>query len=225
MVPTMGISTGMNIPQGAEQSKGGIAVPAALPGPVGYSQTNVQVVGVDEPDIVKNDDRYIYTISGSTLAIIDAYPVAGASVISKTELSDTPKDIFVNGDRLVLFTTGYGSPDYPVQPSGAEQAIGMIAPMPPYRYNTPSTHALVYDISDRKNPKPMKDYTIEGDYIDARMIGPLVYMVTREQVYPYSGQKHRRSRPPRRHHHGHPAGRLVLRQPRIAVHLHHDHLD
>ena len=123
---TMGTGTGMNIPQGAEQSKGGIAVPAALPGPVGYSQTNVQVVGVDEPDIVKNDARYIYTISGPTLAIIDAYPAAGAAVISKTELSDTPKDIFVNGDRLVLFTTGYGSPDYPVQPSGAEQAIGMI---------------------------------------------------------------------------------------------------
>ena len=31
----------------------------------------------------------------------------------------------------------------------------------------------------------IKDYTIEGDYTDARMIGSLVYMVTREQVYPY----------------------------------------
>ncbi len=188
MVPTIGTSTGMNVPQRSDQEKGGIAVPAALPGPVGYSQTNVQVVGVDEPDIVKNDDRYIYTISGSTLAIIDAYPATGASVISKTEISDTPRDIFVNGDRLVLFTTGYGAPDYPVQPPGAEPATGMIAPMPPYRYDSPSTHALVYDISDRKNPKVLKDYTIDGDYIDARMIGSLVYMVTREQVYPYSGR-------------------------------------
>ena len=187
MVPTIGTSTGMIVPQRSDQEKGGIAVPAALPGPVGYSQTNVQVAGVDEPDIVKNDNRYIYTLSGSTLAIIDAYPAAGASVISKTEISDTPKDIFVTGDRLVLFTTGYGTPDYPVQPSGAEPAIGMIAPMPPYRYNSPSTHALVYDISDRKNPKVLKDYTIDGDYIDARMIGSLVYMVTREQIYPFTG--------------------------------------
>ena len=52
-------------------------------------------------------------------------------------------------------------------------------------YNSPVTHAVIYDISDRKNPKMLKDYTIEGDYTDARMIGSLVYMVTREQVYPY----------------------------------------
>jgi inhibitor of cysteine peptidase len=186
MVPTIGTSTGMNVPQRSEE-KGGIAIPAALPGQVGYSQTNVQVAGVDEPDFVKNDDRYIYTISGSTLAIIDAYPAAGASVLSKTEISDTPKDIFVTDDRLVLFTTGYGTPDYPVQSSGAKPATGMIAPMPPYRYNSPETHVLVYDITDRKNPKLMKDYSIDGNYIDARMIGSLVYMVTQEQIYPYSG--------------------------------------
>ncbi len=61
------------------------------------------------PDIIKNDNRYIYTISGPTLAIIDAYPAAGALVISRTEIADTPKDIFVNGDRLVLFSTRDGN--------------------------------------------------------------------------------------------------------------------
>jgi uncharacterized secreted protein with C-terminal beta-propeller domain len=185
MVPTIGI---VSDAQRAEQAKGGLAVPAALPGTVGYSQTNVQVVGVDEPDIVKNDGKYIYTISGSTLAIIDAYPAAGASVISKTEISDTPKDLFVNGDRLVLFTTGTGTPETMPQPAtGIEPAIAREMPMPPYRYNSPSTHAIVYDISDRKNPKVMKDYTIDGDYTDARMIGSLVYMVTRQQIYLNTG--------------------------------------
>ena len=187
MVPTIGISTGMNVPQRSDE-KAGIGIPApALPGSVGYSQTNVQVAGVDEPDIVKNDDRYIYTISGSTLAIINAYPAAGASVISKTEISDTPKDLFVSGDRLVLFSTGMGTPETIAQPSGAGPAIAQEMLMPPMRYNSPFTHATVYDISDRKNPRVLKDYTIDGDYIDARMIGSLVYMVTREQVYTYAG--------------------------------------
>ena len=157
-----------------------------LPGTVGYSQTNVQVAGVDEPDIVKNDDRYIYTISGSTLVIVDAYPAANAAIISKTEFSDTPKDLFVTGDRLVLFTSGTGTPVNIAQPAaGGPVAAPMIA-VPPVRYNSPSTHAIVYDISDRKNPAVMKDYTVDGDYIDARMIGTLVYMVTREQIYPYA---------------------------------------
>ena len=59
-----------------------------------------------EPDFVKNDARYIYVISGSTLTIVDAYPATSASVLSKTELEDTPREIFINGDRLVLLKTG-----------------------------------------------------------------------------------------------------------------------
>ena len=57
--------------------------------------------------------------------------------------------------------------------------------MPPVGVRTPLTHAIIYDISDRKNPVIQKDYNIGGDYIDARMIGTNVYMVSREQVYPY----------------------------------------
>ena len=148
-----------------------------------YSTTNIQVAGVDEPDIVKNDARYIYTISGQTLTIVDAYPAEKASIVSKTEISDTPKDLFVTGDRLVLFTLGYGSPDYPVEKTRI--GIAEIMPRRPVYSNSPVTHAVIYDISDRSSPKVMKDYTIEGDYTDARMIGSLVYMVTREQVYPY----------------------------------------
>ena len=187
MVPTIGINTGVNVPQQSGQEKSGTAVPAALPGTVGYSQTNVQVAGVDEPDIVKNDDRYIYTISGSTLVIIDAYPAAGASIISKTDISETPKDIFVTGNRLILFLTGTGTTETIAQPVIGGAATGQVMPMPPLRYNSLTTHAVVYDISDRKNPTVMKDYSIDGDYIDARMIGSLVYMVTREQIYPYAG--------------------------------------
>lgn len=181
LVPTMATRTDS---KAAEQASG-IGIPAPVPigsggaGSAGYSKTNVQVAGVDEPDIIKNDNRYIYVISGPNLVIVDAYPAAGASVISTTETADTPRDIFIRGDRLVLFSTGTatlgtGSP-------GAELAM-----MPPYwRPSSPVTHVTIYDISDRANPRVLKDYSIEGDYIDARMIGSLVYLVTREQIYPY----------------------------------------
>jgi uncharacterized secreted protein with C-terminal beta-propeller domain len=187
-------SSGMGLQANQESAKSSMAVPVpAASGAVDYSsvssgagdysKTNIQVVGVDEPDIVKNDARYIYTISGQTLTIVDAYPAEKASVLSKTEISDTPKDLFVTGDRLVLFNQGYGSPDYPLEKTTSVKAE--IMPRRPGYSNSPVTHAVIYDISDRSNPKVMKDYTIEGDYTDARMIGTLVYMVTREQVYPY----------------------------------------
>ena len=54
-----------------------------------------------------------------------------------------------------------------------------------YRKSMPVTHAVFYDISDRAHPKVLKDYTIDGDYIDARLIGSNLYLVTREQVYTY----------------------------------------
>ncbi len=149
----------------------------------GYSQTTIQVAGVDEPDIVKNDAGYIYVISGSTLAIVDAVPAANATVISKTELYDTPRDLFVNGNRLVLFTVGWGPED---STTTTTDIVSGSYGVPP-RYQTPiqTTHAIVYDISDRSTPQVLKDYTIEGDYIDARLIGSTVYMITREQIYPY----------------------------------------
>jgi len=42
-------------------------------GAADYSQTNVQVAGVDEADFVKNDDKYIYMIAGNKLVIVNGY--------------------------------------------------------------------------------------------------------------------------------------------------------
>ncbi|MFA5295529.1 MAG: beta-propeller domain-containing protein [Methanoregulaceae archaeon] len=180
MVPT--IST--DAMQRSEMASG-IPAPSAWGGSAGgsggvpYSTTNVQVAGVDEPDIIKNDNRYIYTISGQNLVIIDAYPAARAAVLSRTEITDTPRDIFLLGDRLVLFSTGTET-----HGSDVQTAESMMMP-PYYRPYSPVTHATIYDISDRAKPQLLKEYSIEGDYLDARMIGSLVYLVTQEQIYPY----------------------------------------
>ncbi len=182
---TGGMGDGVNAPQGsAEKSDSGIPA-SSQQGSIDYSKTNIQVTGVDEPDIIKNDGRYIYTISGQTLAIIRAYPAEGASVVSETEINDTPKELFVNGDRLILFSTG-------TEPSETrlETTDPWRNPMPPYyRPYSPVTFTTIYDISDRNHPAMLKEYTIEGDYLDARMIGSLVYQITREQISPYYGNQ------------------------------------
>ncbi len=143
--------------------------------------------GVDEPDFVKNDARYIYVISGSTLTIVDAYPASTASILSKTEIEDTPREIFVNGDRLVLFRTGTEDIAGSDTTQGTD-VVSKVAIMPRYPYyrTAPVTHAVFYDISDRRNPKLLKEYTIDGDYANARMIGSTVYLLSRESVYPYN---------------------------------------
>jgi uncharacterized secreted protein with C-terminal beta-propeller domain len=176
-----------------ESSAKGVSTSGALPsaagiGSPGYSQTNVQVAGVDEPDFVKNDARYIYVISGNTLTIVDAYPATSASVLSKTELEDTPREMFINGDRLVLLKTGSSDIEVSGTPHGTDivAKVAMMPPRYPYYRSAPVTHAVFYDISDRAHPKVLKDYTIDGDYVNARMIGSTVYLLSRESVNPYN---------------------------------------
>jgi len=164
MVPTVGINADSKAMAQSEQASG-IPAPSVWGGGPGaggvpYSQTNVQVAGVDEPDIIKNDNRYIYTISGQNLVIIDAYPAARASVISATEIADTPRDIFVRGDRLVLFSTGTPGADTYQEHSESRMIPAYYIPSPPV------THATIYDISNRAKPAVMKDYSIDGNYIE-----------------------------------------------------------
>ena len=70
---------------------------------VDYSTTNIQVEGVDEADIVKSNGKYIYVVSGNKVIIIDAYPAENARVLSEIEAGEHPTELFINGNKLVVF--------------------------------------------------------------------------------------------------------------------------
>ncbi|MEA1904476.1 MAG: beta-propeller domain-containing protein, partial [Candidatus Hadarchaeota archaeon] len=90
-----------------------VAVPRSLDGAEGirkgegfsadFSTTNIQVGGVDEADIVKSDGKYIYVVSGNRVIIIDVYPAESAKILSEIEENGNPTEIFINGDKLVVF--------------------------------------------------------------------------------------------------------------------------
>ena len=141
-----------------------------------YSTTNIQVAGVDEADFVKNDGKYIYVITQDKLVIVDAYPAEDAKIVSETDIDGTPKEMFVNGDRLGLFTQEYDD-------------IYVIAEYDyvPRQRSVQTTHLYVYDISDRSDPEEVKDYSVSGSYYQSRMIGGIVYFITSESPYYYEG--------------------------------------
>ncbi len=68
-----------------------------------FSTTNIQVEGVDEPDFVKNDKKYIYVVSGTKISIVDAYPAENMSKISEIEMEDYTSEMFINGNKLIAF--------------------------------------------------------------------------------------------------------------------------
>ncbi|MFQ5941687.1 MAG: beta-propeller domain-containing protein [Nitrososphaerales archaeon] len=143
-------------------------------GLIDFSTTNVQVKDVDEPDFLKNDGKYVYILSNDKLTIIDAYPPENATIIAKVALDvqrQNLQNMFLNNDRLIIFYQS-NEPDYIIERYGYQ-------PVPVY---SPKTHALVLDISDREDPKTVKNYEVRGYYREARMIGDHVYFVTRSDI-------------------------------------------
>ena len=78
---------------------------AAMASGVEYSQTNIQVSGVDEADIVKTDGSYIYQLSNHKVLIYKAYP-ADKMVLEGTILfSDgqfNPEELYIRENKLVI---------------------------------------------------------------------------------------------------------------------------
>ena len=155
-----------------------MAVPSAA-GSEDYSKTNIQVEGVDEADIVKNDGKYIYAVSGKKVIIIDVYPAESASIVGEIELNGSPNEIFVNGDKLVVF----GQENYYSRQTVSMPEIGIVP-----RPYTQGTFLNVYDITDRSNPVITRNISIDGYYYDSRMIGDYVYVIVNENVYYSSPQ-------------------------------------
>jgi uncharacterized secreted protein with C-terminal beta-propeller domain len=164
-------------PTVSEGSSAPAAAPSASSGQISndYSTTNIQVEGVDEADFVKNDGKYIYTISRNKIVIVDAYPADSAKIVSQIELNGTPQEIFINKDKLIVF--GYEDYSY----SSKAVTLPSIGIMPP-RYYSPRTFVNVYDVTDRANPVLTRNVSVDGNYFDSRMIGDYVYLIANDPV-------------------------------------------
>jgi len=138
-----------------------------------YSTTNIQVEGVDEADIVKNDGKYIYTISQKKVLILDAYPAKNASVLSEIKFDQdiNIQELFIYKNKLVVI--GQASSElFKVSP---ESLI-------PYPYYEPQTVVQIFSIIDKENPTLEKEYKVTGSYYDARVVGDYVYFLSQKNM-------------------------------------------
>ncbi|MCK4635947.1 MAG: beta-propeller domain-containing protein [Candidatus Moranbacteria bacterium] len=139
-----------------------------------HSETNVQVQGVDEADIVKTDGDYIYVVSKKNLFIVDSKNAENLNILSKLEFDDQPQNIYLNGDRLIVF--------------GRNNEIRKKEIYSNFKRRSQYTFFKVFDISDRKNPRQLKNYDFEGNYSNSRMIGDYVYFLTNASNINYADE-------------------------------------
>ncbi len=150
-----------------------------------YSTTNIQVQGVDEADIVKNDGKYIYTAFGDTINIIDAYPAENSKILSVIKINGNVNEIFINDNKLVIFGIERNDDPVPYGDNGLlmkSKALPSSLMPPAYYYRESKSFVKVYDISDREKPELERNLLYEGSYFNSRMIDNFVYAIINQPI-------------------------------------------
>lgn len=74
-----------------------------------FSETTVQVPGVDEADFVKAEGDRIYLLQGNVLYVLDAQDAHQTQVVSSIVIEGSPSDLYVKNGR-VLVTSSVSGP-------------------------------------------------------------------------------------------------------------------
>ncbi|MCL1798081.1 MAG: beta-propeller domain-containing protein [Eggerthellaceae bacterium] len=163
-----------------------------------YSETNVQVKGIDEGDIVKTDGKNIYMISGPDVVIIQADGAdtkeIGRILVDDVSLNkDTdehtiyPREMYVNNNILLVLY------EYSIQEEIAEEDLPNNAAenrdkafYNPSFYYRSVTEVARWDVSDPQNPVHLNTLGQDGYYRSSRLQGTTLYLVTDYYVYDFS---------------------------------------
>lgn len=139
-----------------------------------YGKTNVQVEGVDEADILKNDGENLYLLKGNTLHVIRAYPADAMEELAVVVLKEPFDDEIISyfyANEMFLYNN----------------YVCVILSCSYAEEYTSRTMALVYDISDPANPVFVQRFAQDGLYISSRIAdGRLVLVTSHRDFYTYN---------------------------------------
>ncbi len=139
------------------------------------SNTNLQVAGVDESELIKTDgtNLYFYNSKDHVVYISKAFPATELSIIKKIKIPDSFVDpkLFLVDKKLIILSTKYNNTDYG------------------YRYwfnRQTKTVVVVYNIADVNNLRIDRYYETDGSVSESRMIGKYLYILSNSQFsFPY----------------------------------------
>ncbi len=132
------------------------------------SDTNVQVDGVDEADLIELSGDMLYVLSNSTLRIVRINAPDDLEELASISVEGRGQGIYLDGDRLTVVSTDYDRLD----------SISRINP----RYWLPRTAeqtvVSVFDVSDPEAIDLVKEVRLEGQYESSRVIDGRLQLIT-----------------------------------------------
>jgi len=135
-----------------------------------YSTTNIQIAGVDEGDLVKTDGRYLYIGVGPEVTIVDAQSAADMRILSRLGSEGQTAALYLSDHRLTVISQSA----MPFVDFGVRH---------PSEIAEPTFRVTVYDVTAPETPQLISRLELEGNYVDSRMIGQTVYLVSRHQFH------------------------------------------
>jgi inhibitor of cysteine peptidase len=153
-----------------------------------YSETNVQVQGIDEMDNVITDGKYIYQMQYNQVLITLAYTQSQeSSALSNYKVIDyinedtfCPSGMYVTGlyvddNYLVVIGSEY---TYYCNPDGDNDGDGLIEPNYYYHWYGYNNNVKVYVYDKNDDFALSGEYDLSGDLIGTRKIDDQIYIIT-----------------------------------------------
>jgi len=149
-----------------------------------YSGTNNQEDGVDEADFLKTDGRWIYVINNGHLVILGVPEFGQLEMASNMTLDGTPREMLLDGDRLVLVSNLYYWNLEMDDPLRALMVMGEADEWGYYGYRMSNlVQYTVIDVSNRSDPVIEREIFVEGHYHTARLVNGTMRSVTHATTY------------------------------------------
>ncbi len=159
-----------------------------------YSNTNLQVEGVDEGDIVKTDGTNLYVLSQGVVRILKANPGSNLQKLSEISFASQlekessgsdeywsmqggfqPSDLYIENGKLIVLGHDYNSGGISPLLREKQAADSRMMIWPPYGMTR--TVVKIYDVSNASSPKEIRTVAFDGNTVSSRRIGDKFYLV------------------------------------------------
>lgn len=164
---------------------------AAKEDPAEYGTTNVQTVGVEEADVVKNDGRYLYQKiyqekdEGYTQAIQIVDTKDGLKEVKRIEGFENIQEFYIWDDILVIIENKYLET---VQTNTYAEEKLMLCGVGDWGSANQYHEITFYSIKDRKIPHKIKTFTLRGRYDSSRIADGYFYGFSKFYAGPGDGK-------------------------------------
>lgn len=156
-----------------------------------YGETNVQVEGIDEADIMKNDGKNLYVLSSHYSEgnnyfeqIISVVRGSDLEILSQlklnSELYGNIVDMYVKNGKLITFSNLYSERNDEIASSNSSMNRMIY-------YFDNDTYVRIYDISGNGELSLAREFAQEGSYVSSRLSEETVYFVTTKHVSNFDG--------------------------------------